>query len=198
MKNKELFFELYDAKDEEEVDEVIKKHSKLFDEPSNWTPLGQELSNFSIVKNQQSNPVATVIEKVTNSIDAILMRRCYELGIKPTSNEAPESMEKAIDKFFPDKNWDLTDFRRQQAEEIQVIADGKGPYPKRNSYDTSLIVYDNGEGQRPEDFEDTFLSLIKGDKVNIPFVQGKYNMGGTGAIVFCGKKKISAYCFKKI
>lgn len=51
-----------------------------------------------------------------------------------------------------------------------------------------MIIYDNGEGQHPKDFESTFLSLVKGNKINIQFVQGKYNMGGSGALVFCGKK----------
>src|SRR5690606_18518884 len=37
-----------------------------------------------------------------------------------------------------------------------------------------------------KDFEKTFLSLMKGNKNEIHFVQGKYNMGGSGAIVFCG------------
>lgn len=197
MGTKKLFIELYNAKDEEEVDQIIQKYSSLFDDPTNWRPLGGTFSNFSIVKNQQSNPIAAVIEKITNSIDAILMKKCYEQGTDPRSSNAPSSMEKAIDQFFPDRNWDLSSFRRAQAEEIQVIADGKGPFPKRNSYDTSLIVYDNGEGQRPEDFEDTFLSLIKGNKVNIPFVQGKYNMGGTGAIVFCGKKRYQLIASKR-
>lgn len=92
-------------------------------------------------------------------------------------------MEEAIKKFFPEyKQWDLQTFRRKQAEEIQIVADG----PTRN---TSVIIYDNGEGQRPEDFENTFLSLLRGNKINIHFVQGKYNMGGSGALVFCGKKR---------
>lgn len=50
-----------------------------------------------------------------------------------------------------------------------------------------MIIYDNGEGQHPKDFESTFLSLMRGNKNEIHFVQGKYNMGGSGAIVFCGK-----------
>ncbi len=33
----------------------------------------------------------------------------------------------------------------------------------------------------------TFLSLAKSNKFRIPFVQGKFNMGGTGALVFCGR-----------
>ncbi len=54
--------------------------------------------------------------------------------------------------------------------------------------DTSVIIYDNGEGQHPEMFDHTFLSLVRGNKNKIMFVQGKYNMGGSGSIVFCGKK----------
>src|SRR5690554_772311 len=53
---------------------------------------------------------------------------------------------------------------------------------------TSLTIYDNGEGQHPDKFESTFLSLLRGNKNDIHYVQGKYNMGGSGAIVFCGKK----------
>jgi len=37
---------------------------------------------------------------------------------------------------------------------------------------------------------DTFLSLDKGNKLRIPFVQGKFNMGGTGALRFCGDEGI--------
>ncbi|MBI1372256.1 MAG: hypothetical protein GC159_05780 [Phycisphaera sp.] len=92
-------------------------------------------------------------------------------------------MEQAIKRFFPDqKQWDYSEPRRQQAEFIQILADG----PKR---DTSLVIYDDGEGQHPEDFKDTFLSLLRGNKNDVHFVQGKYNMGGSGAIVFCGKKR---------
>ncbi|RME04382.1 MAG: hypothetical protein D6816_09780 [Bacteroidetes bacterium] len=111
------------------------------------------------------------------------MKRCLEEGIDPKSPQAPRSVEDAVKRFFPNaKNWDLPSFRAQQAEAIQILADG----PRFN---TSLVIYDDGEGQHPEDFEDTFLSLLRGNKNEIHFVQGKYNMGGAGAIVFCGKKR---------
>lgn len=125
---------------------------------------------FGIVRGQQSNPIAALVEKVTNSIDAILTRKCLEAGINPESSEAPRTMDEAIKKFFPEnKNWDMQSFRRKQAEEIQVVADG----PPRN---TSVIIYDNGEGQHPEDFERTFLSLVRGNKINIHFVNLINNM----------------------
>ena len=195
---RKLFFDLYNCKDEEEIEDTIVDYVEIF-EKDNWKALGDNDSNFSIVKNQQSNPIAAVIEKVTNSIDALLTKHCLLNEVDPKSPEAPQSMNEAIDQFFPDHNWDLDTPRRMQAEEIQVIADGRGPRSekRKSKYDTSVVVYDNGEGQHPEDFEDTFLSLIKGNKNNIHFVQGKYNMGGSGAIVFCGKKRYQLIASKR-
>ncbi|WP_353158630.1 hypothetical protein [Myroides odoratus] len=176
-----LFEALYDCKTETEIDDLISTNSYL-KSLENWYPIGKNESNFSIIENQQSNPIAALVEKVTNSIDATLMKKCIELGLDPKSKEAPKSMDEAINIFFPDnKNWDLNTSRRNQAEDIQIIANG----PTRQS---SVIIYDNGEGQHPKDFEETFLSLMKGNKNEIHFVQGKYNMGGSGAIVFCGTK----------
>lgn len=177
---KTLFESIYNCKTESDVDNLISLNPYLIKD-ENWFPIGQNESNFSIIENQQSNPIAALVEKVTNSIDAILMKKCLESGLDP-KKEAPKSMDEAINKFFPDnKNWDLNTFRRNQAEDIQIIANG----PTNQS---SVIIYDNGEGQHPEDFENTFLSLMRGNKNEIHFLQGKYNMGGSGAIVFCGTK----------
>lgn len=196
LKDQSLFWELYNSKDEEDIFQIIQKHPEIFAN-SNWKALGQNESNYGIVKNQQSNPIAAIIEKVTNSIDAILTKKCKETGINPESSEAPQSMDEAIARFFPKNNWDVTSFRKQQSEDIQVIADGKGPRNQKNQFPTSVIIYDNGEGQHPADFENTFLSLIKGNKNKIQFVQGKYNMGGSGAIVFCGKRRYQLIASKK-
>lgn len=187
---KSLFFELYAASTEDDVNEVIKKHPDVFRQ-DNWHPYGDDESFYGVVENQQASPIPALVEKITNSIDAILMRKCYEAGIDPKSAQAPRSMEEAIKKFFPNhKQWDLPSFRKQQAESIQILADG----PRFN---TSLIIYDDGEGQHPEDFEKTLLSLLRGNKNEIHFVQGKYNMGGSGAIVFCGKYRYQLIASKR-
>ncbi|TDG36142.1 hypothetical protein EZJ43_10355 [Pedobacter changchengzhani] len=100
-------------------------------------------------------------------------------------------MESAKALFFPDyKNWDLNSHKKAQAKNIQILADG----PKLN---TSLTIYDNGEGQHPADFEKSFLSLLSGNKNEIHFVQGKYNMGGSGAIIFCGKNGYQVIASRK-
>ena len=187
---KELFKKLYFAPTEQDVEKVIEANPGFFKQ-DNWFPLGQNFSNFGVIENQQSNPIAALIEKVTNSIDAILTKRCHEENIDTKSHAAPKSMDEAVKKFFPDhKQWDLLSFRKKQSENIQIVADG----PPRN---TSVIVYDNGEGQHPEKFEETFLSLLRGNKNEIRFVQGKYNMGGSGGIVFCGKKRYQLIASKR-
>ena len=177
-----LFNRLYLAQTENDVDKIINTHPYIF-KSENWSPLGGNESNFGVIENQQSTPIAALIEKITNSIDAVLMKKCLQAGIAPKSSQAPRSMEEARTNFFPNhRDWDLATLRNQQAESIQILADG--PRGK-----TSLIIYDDGEGQHPKEFENTFLSLLRGNKNEIHFVQGKYNMGGSGAIVFCGKKR---------
>lgn len=177
-----IFHELFNSQTESEVKKCIESNPKVF-KNDNWKPIGGTESNYSIIENQQSNPIAALVEKVTNSIDAILMKECLSKKTDPKSTDAPKTMDEAIDVFFgkESKNWDLPKFRRKQAEEIQILADG----PPRES---AVIIYDNGEGQHPDQFSSTFLSLMRGNKNEIQFVQGKYNMGGSGAIVFCGKK----------
>src|SRR5437868_13744649 len=98
-----LFFKLYNAKTEEEVDEVINRHEDIF-KGENWIPIGNNESNYGIIENQQSNPIAALVEKVTNSIDAILTRKCLEAKINPESDIAPKSMEEAIKNFSPITN----------------------------------------------------------------------------------------------
>ena len=91
-----LFYRLYAAPTEKKLDEFLSKHREIFDNPGNWFPLGGEATgknNYAIIKNQQANPIAALIEKITNSIDAILMKAAYESNIDPLSQEAPKSME---------------------------------------------------------------------------------------------------------
>lgn len=181
MNLKQLFAQLYDANTEDEIDGVIQGLSSTLS--VSWTPYGDNESFFGVIENQQASPVPALVEKITNSIDAILMRRCLEDGIDPKGPAAPKSVNEAIKLFFESsQSWDLPGKRAIQAESIQILA--RGPRA-----DTSLVIYDDGEGQHPHDFSKTFLSLLRGNKNEIPFVQGKYNMGGAGAVVFCGKKR---------
>ena len=124
MNMKLLFDKLYSFQTEDEVDEFINTYPQIF-KSENWYPLGGHENNFGVIENQQSTPIAALIEKVTNSIDAVLMKKCLEAGINTKSNQAPQSMDEARTDFFPDhRDWDLARYRNQQAESIQILADG--------------------------------------------------------------------------
>ncbi len=60
----ELFNKLYFSKSEDDIEKIIIQHSEIFDS-SNWTPLGQNYSNYGVIENQQSSPIAALIEKIT-------------------------------------------------------------------------------------------------------------------------------------
>ena len=51
--------------------------------------------------------------------------------------------------------------------------------------DPNIGIVDRGEGQSPRRMPNTILSINKTNKLKVPFVQGKFNMGGTGALSKC-------------
>ncbi len=189
---KELCFQLVNAGSEEDVFKIIKNNSILKDE-KNWRHYGN-YNNIGTVTGQAPKAVPSLIEKITNSIDAILIKACKLAGDDPESPTAPKSMDEALKKYFnlDDASYsDLSDKeRRDLASNIQVIAEGSKKNP-------NIIIYDNGEGQHPQDFSKTFVSLGEGNKEKVFFVQGKYNMGGNSRFTFLRKGEISANNFEK-
>ncbi len=181
--NRELLMDLLGAEDEESVVKVLKNW-KLFSDETRWRPLGDMGNNMSIVQNQQSNAMAALVEKLTNSIDAILMRHVQAKEIDPRSKKAPQSMAKAVELAFGDITDMKGDAVRKMAEEHLVL------YATGSKSRPCLNLYDNGEGQLAKDFPSTFCSLIHGEsggsyKGSIPFVQGRFNMGATGVLPYC-------------
>lgn len=187
---RELFMRLLAAGTEDEVQGILDSEG-LASDPTKWTPYGDNESFYGVVENQQAHPVPALVEKVTNGIDAILEKKVLQDGLDIRSPEAPRSVREALDRYFPHhRNWDLGEARRHQARELQIVASG----PRR---DTSLLIYDDGVGQAPAEFARTFLSLLRGNKNDVHFVQGKYNMGGAGAIAFCGDKRFQLVASKR-
>jgi hypothetical protein len=187
---RELFMRLLEAGTEDMVQQILEAGG-LAQDDTKWRPYGDNESNYGVVENQQAHAVPALVEKITNGIDAILEKKVVQDGINIKSEAAPRSVQEALDRYFPGhRNWDLGDIRRHQARDVQIVASG----PKS---DTSLLVYDDGVGQAPEDFSSTFLSLLRGNKNEVHFVQGKYNMGGAGAIAFCGDRRFQLVASKR-
>ncbi len=184
---KDLLLKLVSANTSLDIDRLLTVEKVLSNGMVKWIPYGDDEGNFRIISNQQKDPVNALVEKPINSVDAILLKECKKRGIDPESDKAPQNMREAIKLFFNISNGDISLLKEQERKEIvnklakniKIIADGLKERP-------TISVIDNGEGQHPSDFHDTLLSLQKKNKIRIQFVQGKYNMGSTGVLSFCG------------
>jgi hypothetical protein len=186
VQDKQLLDELLAAETEEAALEILTKEGLLNDE-KRWRFLGDMPNNQSIVHNQQTTAAAALVEKVTNAIDAILMRKVRAAGIDPRGPKAPQNMPDAVVKFYGDLTDDKVDVRKLAEESMILYATGTKALP-------SISLYDAGEGQLAEDFAKTFCSLIFGSaegayKGAVEFTQGRFNMGGTGVLPFCGDNR---------
>lgn len=186
MNAHQLLDDLLAADSEEDVTAALQRQGVAEYDDSNWKPYGGRRNNAGIVHNQQSDAHGPLAEKIINAVDAMLTRACKERGIDPEGPDAPKTMNDAAEKFFGVPGGNLARLsptaRSALAENIRVALCGKKP---NDGYPCILMV-DKGEGQHPWDFEDTFLSLQAENKVKVPFVQGKYNQGATGALRYCG------------
>lgn len=183
MDNVELFEQLLHAETEDAVDSILSTAGYLQDETA-WRPLGFE-NNFAAIGNQQSDPSGAFVEKIINGEDGVLMAMCFAAGIDPESPEAPRTMAEAVEKFCGVRDGRLdnlsTSEQAKLADNIHVVVVGSKDNP-------NYLIIDRGEGQTPAKFPDTFVSLMRSNKMRIPFVQGKFNSGGTGILQFCGTR----------
>ena len=164
----------------------------LWQDGAAWRPFGDNENNFGTIGNQQNEPVAALVEKLVNSIDARLMNLASMEGITPEASDCPQDMREAIARLVENKRgklgerdgniffWDNTQIRAE-SQNIALVATGFKPAEGN----LCLTIADTGEGQVPDRFPDTLMSIGKQNKMRIPFVQGKFNMGGTGAFQFC-------------
>ena len=184
MDNATLFWKLLRAESEDAVEAILNNAGYLADE-SVWMPLGQIVNNWGAVGNQQSDASAALLEKIINGIDAVFMALCYERGIDPEGPLAPKTIAEAAEVFLAIPGGRLNDLPTQKhkelADNIHLVAVGGKQNP-------NYLIIDRGEGQTPAQFPKTFLSLLRSNKMSIPFVQGRFNSGGTGILPFCGER----------
>lgn len=190
--NYDLFLSLLRADSEEEVTQILKKNVYI-DSDQCWLPFGATEGNWSIAGNQSSSSVGALADKIMNSIDAVLLDACYARGIDPESPQAPDSMEEAVELFFGVKEGDLSFAKESELRSLynNILLVSTGAKPSSQSdMNPCYTLIDKGEGQEPSKMSSTLLSLPTRGKTNksrVRFVQGVFNMGGTGVLPFCGK-----------
>ena len=183
-----LCFRLVQADTEADVIGALTD-AGYWEDPSAWRLFSDDENAFAVIGNQQAEAVAAFIEKIVNSVDARLVDASRLAGCDPEGPNAPGSMRHAVARFFEGREhpkpadgriaeWP-NDKATSEGRLLTVAATGHMPPGQ-----PSLTVADQGEGQTPDAFPDTFMSIQRNNKLRIPFVQGKFNMGGTGALQF--------------
>ena len=182
--NKEIFSKLLEAVSSEEMASLIDNEVFFNRENCKWVPYGGRELNAPQIEGQMKSSSNALVEKITNSTDALLMRRCYEVeGVPPSSGDPrlPKTLSEAITKYFGSEeeiNKNRSAWARQH---LVVLAEGDKKRP-------TITVIDRGEGQTPSRIQDTIVGLSESIKEKINFVFGKYHQGGSAAIRFAGGK----------
>jgi hypothetical protein len=192
---KELCISLMKADTEEEVIQLLKD-AGYWDNNDVWRFYGDYENNYNTIGNQMSKPENALVEKLVNSVDARLMNECLVRNLDPEGSSAPQSIRQAVAQFFEEdlspnrsnsgliQEWDSSK-RTAVARGITLAVTGAKPTSGKGN--PCFVISDCGEGQTPEMMPDTLLSLTRSNKLRIPFVQGKFNQGGSGVLKFCGK-----------
>jgi regulator of replication initiation timing len=193
MDYKDICLQLAYSETEQQVIEILTSVGMWEDERI-WKHFGGNENNFATIGNQQSRPESALVEKLVNSVDAVLMSECLKRRCDPESEEAPRDSRSALREFFEISEGRLTGMsptlRTRLSQRICLVATGTKKNP-------CYSIIDAGEGQSPKKMPDTLLSLGRSNKLRIPFVQGKFNMGGTGVFQFCGKCNIQLIVSKR-
>lgn len=192
MNSKTLCLRLLSAESEREVDQIIAAEPELSG-ARNWHPIDGRETNFNVVANQSSTGSKALTELCTNMVDAVLMKHAHKRGVPLTGPSAPQSVIEGVRDLVQLRGTrsgvlaevDNPEYLKEFAEKNLIIGVTGGT---RQGESLCFTFVDNGEGQHAQAFEDTFLSLSKGHKSAIPFVQGKYNMGSSGVLSYCGRR----------
>jgi hypothetical protein len=192
MNQKGICLQLLAAESEHAVEDIVRSVPEMR-EPRSWRPLDGRETNFNITGNQASDGGKALTELMTNMVDAVLLKHAYLKNIAPKSAVAPPTMYEAVDLLIKKMrggklvNLGSNDPWLKDFAQKNLVIGITGAKSKAEGLPCYTFV-DNGEGQRPDDFERTFLSLSDGNKKSIRFVQGKFNMGSSGVLRYCGRQ----------
>ncbi len=185
---KQLCIDLMHADTEAEVIQLLRAAGH-WDNDSAWRYLGDQEFNYSSVGNQQSKAEQAIIEKLINSIDAKLIGAARHTGCLPLVESLPQREDTPTSNADARQRFFGTQLADQETLSRSITVAATGAKPREDNGRPCFTIVDDGEGQTPARMPFTILSLHQGNKDKIKFAQGKFNMGGTGVLEFCGMER---------
>lgn len=177
----------YNSGSDKEVHNRLKSMNTAADveefienEDLSWEPLDGNDANVGVVRSG-SNPAQALAERLTNGIDAVIERAVVQQGVDPV----PPTPRDAVIECFGGSE---IGFNHQDQSWVRELAQNNLSVRIREGLDKNhpvIEVEDEGVGQPPSEFPETFLSLNENSKITKPYLIGKYGQGGSNTFDFC-------------
>lgn len=146
-----------------------------------WRFYGERDSNISTI-NLGSKPSRSIIERITNAVDAVLEKEMEVRGGTP-----PSTPMEAAKLWFgrpPSTNdtgiftWnDFAQYDHDKHVSVALLPGDEDQLP-------TIDIKDNGIGILSENFHNTILSLQKGIKLTRKYLAGAFGQGGSQTLSF--------------
>ncbi|MEQ9427075.1 MAG: hypothetical protein RJQ09_21815 [Cyclobacteriaceae bacterium] len=176
---KKIFEALLKANTAKEVTDILEILTE--DHDIEWKPVGGRANNQSTI-NMGTDPASGLIERITNSIDAVLDLEWNKQG-------CPEDIDNprlGAEKWFGLQEGRLRNIKDASAKNVQELA-GKIKITLKDSEREqfpTVEIRDAGAGISGEDFSKTILSLNDDNKIDKLHQMGAYGQGGSTALSF--------------
>ena len=141
-----------------------------------WKPVGGKENNVHTIE-VSTNPGLALIERPTNSIDAML-----DLAYLRTKENA-SSPSRAAEMWYDVPEGDLTKMSLKESRDLsehialRMMDSGVDARP-------TVQIQDTGTGQHPDFWHTTLLSLQESNKKKSMHLMGVYNSGGSASFRF--------------
>lgn len=176
---KKIFEQLLKANTAREVTDILVDLTDNHE--IRWEAVGGRGNNQSTI-NMGTDPAAGLVERITNSIDAVLDLEWHQQGC-PNDIDSPRA---AVQKWFGLQEGKLRNIKDASAKNIQELAKRISVTLKdseREEFPT-VEIRDYGTGIKGEEFSKTILSLNDDNKINKLHQMGAYGQGGSTALSF--------------
>jgi hypothetical protein len=185
MTERDFYEALITASSISEIDTAIKIYESARHTRVSWVPFGNRLNNRGAIE-IATDPGRSLVERLTNGIDAILEAE-YELhGGIPICHSPKEAATAWLDVPAAGLSELSPTRRRVLAQRIKVqVQAGEGPESR------VVIIRDYGIGLTPDQMPQTILSLNESNKWQKYYLAGTYGQGGSSTLA-CSKYTIIA------
>jgi hypothetical protein len=173
MTIREFYEALQAAATVRHVEDALAAFENEHSGPVAWVPLGGRDNNRGAVE-VSADPGRSVVERLTNGIDAVLEAEHERHNGLPDCRSPKEAATAWLN--VPDAG--LSEMtagqRRSLAQRVSVhLLEGEGKDSR------TIEVRDRGLGLRPEEIPDTILSLNASNKLQKHYLAGIYGQGGS-------------------